>query len=100
MQCGDGPYATLEGPRMKQRTSQIIYRYWNEVRGTRLAPTRLEIEPGRIAEVLSETFILENTDTGSYVFRLAGTRICDQFGHELRGRSFLDMAGDDSAHVL
>lgn len=85
---------------MQSRSSQILYRYWNEVRGHRLAPTRLEIEPARITDILSETFILEAAEIGGYVFRLAGTRICEQVGSELRGRDFLDLAGPEHAGVL
>ena len=44
---------------MKQRTLHTLYGYWNEVRAGRLAPQRLEIEPSRIAGILSETFMLE-----------------------------------------
>jgi hypothetical protein len=84
---------------MKQRTSQILYRYWNEVRGTRLAPTRFEIEPGRITGILSETFILEG-DGLSFKFRLAGTRMCEQLGRELRGKEFLELFGEDDVAVL
>jgi hypothetical protein len=85
---------------MKQRTSQILYRYWNEVRGTRLAPTRFEIEPGRITEILSETFIVEGGGEGSFKFRLAGTRMCEQLGRELRGREFLELFSGDDENVL
>ena len=80
---------------MKQPTTRILYDYWNDVRGNRLAPTRFEIEPSRMAAVLSETFILERSEDGSYPFRLAGTRICEQFGRELRGEDFLALAGSD-----
>ncbi len=76
---------------MKNRTTQIIYSYWNEVRHGRLAPKRFDIEPARIAGVLAETMILECTEDGAIRFRLAGTRITEQFGAELRGQSFLDL---------
>ena len=82
---------------MKQKTSQILYSYWNTLRGDRLAPRRFEIEPARIAAILPETFILEQTGDidrpfgSSYTFRLAGTRICEQFGVEFRGANFLDL---------
>ncbi|MGE5511597.1 MAG: PAS domain-containing protein [Bacteroidota bacterium] len=76
---------------MKQRTNQILYSYWNEVRGNRIAPRRFDIEPARIAAILPETFILEHNGAASFRFRLAGTRICEQFGHELRHRNFLDL---------
>src|SRR4051794_24073887 len=81
-----------EGPAvgMKQKTLHTLYGYWNEVRAGRLAPQRLEIEPSRIAGILSDTFMLERIDAATYQFRLAGTRLCELFGSELRGKSFLD----------
>lgn len=79
---------------MKQRTSQSLYEYWNEVRGSRLAPRRFEIEPARIAPILAETFILERADAETFRFRIAGTRLCDQFGAELRGTNFLQFWTD------
>jgi len=75
---------------MKQRTLQVLYAYWNDVRAGRLAPLRLEIEPSRIAGILAETFMLERLDGGNYQYRLAGTRLCELFGSELRGANFLD----------
>jgi hypothetical protein len=81
---------------MKQRTSQILFAYWNDVRGERAAPRRFEIEPSRISSILSETCIIEYGNDEAYRFRLAGTRICEQFGTEFRGRDLLDgwSAGD------
>lgn len=76
---------------MKHRTTQIIYSYWNEVRHGRLAPRRFDIEPARIASILAETTILEQADDRTYRFRLAGTRITEQFGTELRGRNFMEL---------
>lgn len=82
---------------MKQATTRILFEYWNEVRGSRMAPTRFEIEPSRIAPILSETFILERTRRASYAFRLAGTKICEQLGRELRGEDFLSLVPEDGA---
>ncbi|MFM2421595.1 MAG: hypothetical protein RL291_125 [Pseudomonadota bacterium] len=85
---------------MRQKTTQILYAYWNEVRGDRLAPKRFDIEPGRIANILSETFILERAPDGDYPFRLAGTRICEVFGTEFRGLNFLDAWAVDDRLTL
>jgi hypothetical protein len=85
---------------MKQRTSQLLYAYWNEVRGERVAPQRFEIEPARIVTILPETFILECVDGPNYRFRLAGTRICEQFGLEFRGTNFLDLWGERDRRTL
>jgi hypothetical protein len=75
---------------MKQRTLTTLYAYWNELRGRRIAPRRLEIEPSRIAGILAETFMLEPAGPGTYRFRLAGTKLCETFGTELRGSNFLE----------
>jgi hypothetical protein len=75
---------------MQTRTSQTLYAYWNEIRAGRIAPRRLEIEPSRISSVLPETFMLERIDASAYRFRLAGTRMCEIFGVELRDADMLD----------
>lgn len=75
---------------MRHDTSEKLYAYWNHVRGNRLAPKRPEIEPSKIAGILSSTFILERLNAESYQFRLAGTRMCEIAGKELRGTDFLD----------
>jgi hypothetical protein len=85
---------------MRQQTNQILFDYWNKVRGDRLTPRRFDIEPARIAAILPETFILERHDASTYRFRLAGTRICDRFSVELRNRNFLDLVEIDDHVVL
>jgi hypothetical protein len=75
---------------MKPRSLQTLYTYWNELRAGRIAPRRLEIEPARITAILAETFMLERADAKSFPYRLAGSRLCDLFGMELRGSDFLD----------
>jgi hypothetical protein len=74
---------------MKQRTVQSLYSYWNDLRAGRIAPPRLEIEPARIAALLPETFMLERVGSAAFNFRLAGTRLCEIFGTELRGADML-----------
>ena len=81
---------------MQERTSQLLFAYWNELRGDRVAPKRFEVEPSRISSILPETFILETNETDVFRFRLAGTRICEDFGNEFRGTDFLDLwQGED-----
>lgn len=89
--CGAFAAKTWNGPDpMKQTTTKTLYGYWDATRGSRLAPRRFEIEPARIADILSDTLILERGDDLGFRFRLAGTRICDTFGQELRGTTFTD----------
>jgi hypothetical protein len=75
---------------MQQRTLQILYTYWNGLRAGRVAPLRLEIDPSRIGAILPEILLLERMDAGTYCYRLAGTRLCEMFGSELRGTNLLD----------
>ena len=76
---------------MQQRTNQVLYAYWNDVRGERIAPRRFDVEPSQIGVVLAETFILECPEAEGITFRLAGTKICEQFGREFRGSAFLEL---------
>jgi hypothetical protein len=74
---------------MKQKSPNTLYLYWNELRAGRIAPRRLEVEPSCIAGILSETFMLERINATDYQYRLAGTRLCELFGSELRCSNFL-----------
>jgi hypothetical protein len=76
---------------MQQPTSRQLYAYWDKIRNGRIAPPRLEIEPGKIAAILRETFIAECNGLLAFRFRLAGTRVCQQFCRELRGVDFLSL---------
>jgi hypothetical protein len=76
---------------MKHAASRELYAYWQERRGTRAAPERAEIEPGAIRRVLSDAFILALDAGAGHPFRLAGTRICGLFGHELKGEPFIGL---------
>ncbi len=88
------------GQTMQQKTTKVLYSYWNDVRDGRLAPRRFDIEPAQISEVLPDTFMLERIASSIYRYRLAGTRICDQFQSEFRGVNFLDGWAPDDCEVL
>ena len=88
------------GQAMQQKTSQLLFNYWDFIRNGRLAPRRFEIEPAKIASILPETFILECGGPLGYRFRLAGTRLCEQFGREFRGLCMLDGWSDGDREAL
>jgi hypothetical protein len=83
-----------------QPTSRQLYAYWDRIRNGRIAPRRFEIEPSQIAGILPETFIVESAGLLGYRFRLAGTRICEQFGRELRGADLLSLFQDSERDAL
>lgn len=80
---------------MKHAPAEALYAYWSGLKGLELAPRRLEIEPTRIADILPYTFILEKLGPQDYLFRIAGTGICDAFNRELRETDFLEFCGRD-----
>ena len=85
---------------MRHKTSETLFAYWNGVRGAYLAPRRFEIEPAKIAGILSSTFMLERLSPATYRYRLAGTSVCNMFGAELRGANFLDGWPPEDHHSL
>jgi hypothetical protein len=88
---------------MKTAPSRKMYTYWNERRGSRLAPERGDIEPGAIREILGDSFIVSFDAAADHPFRLAGTRVCALFGHELKGERFVqlwDLASRNSVRAL
>jgi hypothetical protein len=85
---------------MQAAVSQSLFSYWNALRGNRPAPKRFEIEPSRIANNLPDTFILERLNHSNIRFRLAGTRITDALGMELRGKNLFDLFSAEDAKTL
>jgi len=75
---------------MNHETSKRLFNYWNTIRGERIAPRRFDVEPGRLGNILPDTFILERNASGAFVYRLAGTRLCEGMGTDLKGRDFLE----------
>jgi len=48
-------------------------------------PTRSEIEPGAVRELLGDIFVLSYDAAAGYPFRVAGTRICALLGRDPEG---------------
>ncbi|GAK69454.1 hypothetical protein RRU01S_06_00620 [Agrobacterium rubi TR3 = NBRC 13261] len=82
---------------MKTNTSIDIYAYWDALRGNRAAPLRSEIDPSHIRHLLPDLFVLTDTNDGSPVFRLTGTRLYNLFGQELRETPFSGLWQADQA---
>lgn len=68
--------------------SNEVFTYWDSLRAGRGAPSRLQIDPGALRHRLPDLFMLDWLGT-QLKFRLAGTRICELFGRELRDTRFL-----------
>lgn len=73
---------------MQTKAITALYDYWTRRRGERGVPLRSAIEPADIAPILPDVFILEHGRLHDPRFRLAGTRLCAQFGRELKATAF------------
>jgi hypothetical protein len=85
---------------MKHRNSHLLVGYWSRLRSGREAPDQTKIDPRAIKRMLPNVFILEASDTAHPIYRLAGTQLCDRFGFELRGTSFLAQWEAESRETL
>ena len=64
-----------------------LYRYWNSVRGERATPTRGDIDPIKIVQLLPCIGLVERRADG-YFWRLIGTAIVEHFGRDLTGERY------------
>lgn len=74
---------------MKHKNSHLLVGYWSRLRKGRDVPDQTDIDPRAIKRLLSYTFILDCQNPARPVYRLAGTALCERFGFELKGTSFL-----------
>jgi hypothetical protein len=74
---------------MKHKNSHLLVGYWSRLRKGRGTPDQAEIDPRAIKRFLPYVFILDCENPARPVYRLAGTSLCERFGYELKGTSFL-----------
>jgi hypothetical protein len=74
---------------MKHKNSHLLVGYWSRLRRGRQVPSQGDIDPRAIKRLLSYVFILDCENAARPVYRLAGTALCERFGFELKGTSFL-----------
>lgn len=84
---------------MRQQATRELYAYWNALRRQRAAPDRAEIDPAAIRTVLSDTFMIEADRDSLFPLRLSGARVNALWARDLKGRSFLDLWGEDRANI-
>ena len=80
----------VEDGSMHHRGTLELFHYWTQQRAGRRAPKRADISPAGISAVLGNTFILDGNGAHAN-FRLAGPRLCNAFGKELRGTALPDL---------
>ncbi len=70
--------------------SRAIFRHWEAIRGESPAPHRGDVELRQLGQFVSWLFIMErSTRSGGYVWRLAGSKVCELWRRELTGSEVL-----------
>ena len=83
--------------------TRALLTYWQRLRSGRVAPHRSQIDPRDLECDIGHLFIIEALEDGTQRFRVAGSRIVDTFGMELRGlpvRSIMDGEARDRLTAL
>lgn len=84
----------------RQQGTADLLAYWNRIRGKRPAPSRSDIDPAQISEVLCDSFMVEIDSLRQYPMRLSGARL-DAFRlKKLKGCSFLDLWATEDRRSL
>jgi hypothetical protein len=69
--------------------SRALFRYWESIRGEDFAPSRRRLDLDRIRALVPSLFIFERRPGKGYVWRLAGTKLCQLWRRELTGTAVL-----------
>ena len=75
------------GSRMHDPILNSLKSYWETLRAGRLAPYRSEVDPREFEHALENMFILEVVGQEMIRVRLAGMKLCEMMGMEVRGMS-------------
>jgi hypothetical protein len=81
--------------RLTDPTLRHAIAYWEALRGARLVPPRMALDPAEMRPVLQNCAILERPRPGTLRIRLGGARIGALMGMEVRGlplRALFDLA--------
>jgi len=85
---------------MKHKSSREFFAYWEEKRGRARAPERSDFEPSALRDLLADIFVLSYDAEAGHPFRVAGTRVCAQFGCDLKDQSFNALFADDARREI
>jgi hypothetical protein len=69
--------------------TRALFRYWESMRGEESAPSRRRLDLDSIRPLVPSLFILERRPVKGYVWRLAGTKLCQLWRRELTGTAVL-----------
>lgn len=72
-----------------------LYNYWDGLRGSRICPSRREVDPIDIRFILGSLSLIDVLDCGAdFRIRLHGTELARRSGRELTGMRVSDLPDD------
>lgn len=74
---------------MRQTAATEILSHWSSLKTGDDAPAASAVDPRALKTFLPDLFMLERHAHAVFSFRLAGTRMCQRFGRELRDHDFV-----------
>ena len=80
---------------MPEKILSDIHRYWLDCRGQRPMPSRADIDPADIPQLLPYLLLTDLLDDGRYRFRLVGTEVERSFGAPMTGRTLEELMSGD-----
>lgn len=85
-------YEAFDPARLPDHKLRRLYDYWRSLCQESAYPSRRDIDPVDIPDLLPNIFLLDVIgDAQDFVFRLAGTLVEDAFSMPLRGKSIADI---------
>lgn len=81
---------------MTHSTIKTLRAHWDEICDSDLPPFRADISPRSMPDVLDTLFILEQVGPNDIRVRIAGLKICEMMGMEVRGQSPMTFFQDNA----
>ncbi len=90
MLVSDEMFESQDETHILHPSSRALFRYWESTRAERSAPSRADLDLGKIRNLVPNLFIVEYATTARmFRWRLAGTAICELYRRELTGTNML-----------
>jgi hypothetical protein len=73
---------------MRHAASKVLFAHWSDAKRGAASPDRNDLDPSVMGAALQDVFILGAEPGGTWVYRVAGTRLSGFANRELRGEAF------------
>lgn len=81
---------------MTASSIDALHNHWKSLREGNLPPFRSEISPRSLPDMLDNLFIFETLNPDDIRVRIAGIKICEMMGREVRGQTPMSFFGENA----